>query len=494
MKRDNLRDRFLARMALALGILAALWALPLAAQPASPGATPKFPADLDRDGDGFYDRLETALGSDPANKASTPESHALADGDNNGVADVCEDSVDNDADGKTDSDDPGCEVLLVSADFGPGLDIFNSKSTIEAGALGNGVPPQRLQLQGPVVVRRGESDGGKLPVEMEAMQLTGALGGSTAALIEDPQRHSSGTVVAPAGDKSGSGEFSMNTLVVIDGKVFRHEPITVRNPSIDNLPPVQDSRKIDPSKCYQWQGGLHCPEVPRLRIPVLKYVAKFDCGEQPSTPPPFLGSVKPGDYATKIVIHNPQGVPVKLKKKVSVGERNPKTGPISKFQSPTLPPDGTTEVDCPDIFGLLGKTIVKGEPLPFLNGVVVILSQKKLDVIANYTQEVPKEKVDFVIVPPPNAPPNLKALANRRLKLVRLVTEDVIIDEEKEVRTALSLQFPPALVQRTRVTIVGDSVGVGSGIDVEEIRPQHCILVDPPELPDGQLECEVPAP
>lgn len=489
MKRMNPRTCFLGRIALALGALAALWTVSLAAQP----PMPKLPPDLDRDGDGFYDRLETALGSDAGNGNSRPESHALGDGDKNGVADVCEDFLDNDGDGDTDGDDKGCAPLVVSPDLAPGLDIFNSKLTLEAGALGSGVPPQRLQLEGPVVVKRGDPDGGTLPVEMEAMQLSGQVGGRSATLIEDPRQRSTGTVSDKEGE-TRTGEFNVNTVLILDGEIFRHEPIKVRNPAIENLPPVQDSRKVDRSKCYQFPGGLHCPEVPRLRIPVLKYVAKFDCGEQPSTPPPFLGSVKPGDYATKIVIHNPQGVEVSGKKKVAVGERNPRTGPISKYESFRLPPDAVTEVDCPDIFRLLGLPMPKGKPLPFINGVVVILSQKKLDVIANYTQEVPKEKVDFTIEPPTNAPAEMLALRGRRLKLVRLVTEDVIIDEEKEVRDALSRQFPPPIVRRTRITIVGDSVGVGAGIDVEEIRPQRCILVDPPELPDGQLECEAPPP
>src|SRR5262245_65326749 len=99
MRPINPRTCFLGRMALAMGALA-LWTFSLAAQP--PETMPKLPPEIDRDGDGFYDRLEMALGSDPANATSQPESHALADGDKNGVADVCEDFLDNDGDGDTD--------------------------------------------------------------------------------------------------------------------------------------------------------------------------------------------------------------------------------------------------------------------------------------------------------------------------------------------------------------------------------------------------------
>ena len=483
----------------AIAIVSALaWSGNQAAQPevqAGDTAVAQLPKDFDADGDGFYDQLEGALGSDPKDAARTPESHALADADDNGVADACENFADDDGDSLTNGDDPDCTMDPLMIDFKPGLDIFGSSATIQAGALGPGFPPQDLSLEGPVVVKRGEPDGATLPVEILAMQLVGGSSLGPVTLIENGARPSRGEVKSEDGAPPWSSFFEINTLILVGGQVISETPLRVENPALDHLPPVQDSHKVDPSRCYQFTGGLHCPQVPRLRLPVLKWVAKFDCGEQPSTPPPFLGSVKPGDYATKIVIHNPQGVPVTFKKKVAVGLRNPEHGPISDFQTVTLPPDATTEVDCPDVFSLLGQPLPgPGKPLPFINGVVVILSQKKLDVIANYTQEVTKEQVEFTIRPPRDAPPAMLALADKRLKWVMLVSQEVIISEEAEVSEALKQQFPADVVDKTRISIHGASLGVGSSMDVEEIRPQKCLLVDPPDLPDGQLECEAGGP
>jgi hypothetical protein len=188
-------------------------------------------------------------------------------------------------------------------------------------------------------------------------------------------------------------------------------------------------------------------------------------------------------------------VPVNLEKKVSEGARNPKAGPVSRFESVKLLPDSTTEIDCEDIFRLLGQQIPeKGKELPFKNGVVVILSAKKLDVIANYTQEVVKEEIDFIIKPPTNAPPPMRALANKRLKMVTLVSQEKVIVEEAVVRELLKQQFPAEIVELTKITIVDDDLGVGSSMEVVEIRPQKCILMDPPDLPKGQLNCKVQDP
>ncbi len=496
------RKRLMALATLAVGLLAAIIAMGTVmgagragVQPSSSAGTTQLTPELDADGDGFYNQLESALGSDPNSLNSTPESHALPDADGNGVADACEDFADNDKDGLTDADDPGCKMDSLIVDLEPGLDIFGSSATITASALGGGMPPETLALEGPAVVKRGEPDGGTLPVEMVAMQLTGDSSLGPVTLIVNPQVRSTGKVTSETGAPPWSSSFEINTLIFVHGQMIAERRLTVENSFLTHLPPVQDSRKVDPSKCYQFSGGLHCPEVPRLRLPVLKWVAKFDCGEQPSTPPPFLGPVKPGDYATKIVIHNPQGVPVNLEKKVSEGLRNPEHGRISHFESVTLPPDATTEVDCADIFRLLGEPIpLPGKQLPFKNGVVVILSTKKLDVIANYTQEVPKEKVEFRIDPPPNAPAEMRALAGKTLKWVTLTHQEVIIDVEAEIVAVLKQQFPAEVVDRTRLGILGDDLGVGSSMDVEAIEPQKCLLVDPPDLPQGQLECEVDGP
>ena len=342
------------------------------------------------DGDVFYREIELALGSDPNNPGSTPESHTLFDRDGNGVADVCEDFLDNDQDGSTDLQDPGCRKLRPSFDLGPGLDIFSSRAFITADAFGPGVPPVPLKLQGPMVVRRGEPSGGGISVEIVAMQLTGVSPGGPIILIEDPGRASTGGVRSETGGPPWESFFDLNTIILLgpdSGDVVAGQ-VRVINPGVEWFPPVQDSRNVDGAGCYRGPGVVICPVVPRLELVVFKWVAKFDCGTQPLTSPPFLGPVQPGDYATKIVIHNPRSVPTAFFKNVSEGRRNPEVGPRSDFEEGSLPLGATTEVDCADIFRLLGHPIPpRGEPLPFKNGVVDIFSLKTLDVIANYTQK-----------------------------------------------------------------------------------------------------------
>lgn len=467
-------------------LLFAALAAPAAAQLAAP-AEAQLPPELDRDRDGFADNLETALGSDPGNRASTPESFALADGGGNGVADACEDFADNDGDGKVDGDDPGCTEPLPEVDLSAGLDVFRSRALFDAGSLGGGLPPQTTELSGPAVVRRGTPRGGVLPVEMIAFQLGSKDGRVT--LVEDPKQGSGGEV-RTNDDGTWSGRFDMRSLVVAGGQVTADRR-QVDNPALDTLPPLEQENPTiactDPG-CYRFPGGCHCPVTPELRIPVKVYTAKFDCGQQPSTPPPFLGPVTPGLYATKLVVHNPADKTVEARKKVSAGERNPRTGPVSKLETFKLRPNHTTEIDCPDIWRLLGMPPPPGQPAPFINGVVEVVSRHELDVIGNYTQEVPKEKIEFRILPG-ELPPGLRPLAGRRLKSVTLVTEDTLIDEENEARAALRRAYPRLAEQigRLRIEILGDELGVGSSLDVEPIKARDCLLVGPRDNP--RVDC-----
>lgn len=464
-----------------------------------------IPVPFDTDGDGFYDQLESALGSNPGDNTSTPESYALPDADGNGVADVCEDFADNDRDGLTDGADPGCVKPALMVDLEPGLDVFKSLAPIEAEAFGPGFPPEPVDLEGPTVIKRGEpqdtdrdGDLDTLPVEIVAMQLT-SVDAIPVTLIENPNLPSTGEVSSATGAPPWSSFFDVFTLIHIEGVDITEVRVRVENPSIATLPPVQEPGKVDPTKCYQFVGGRHCPEG-RFPKPVLKYVAKFDCGEMAATPPPFMGEVKPGDYATKIVIHNPQGVPVTFEKKASESFRNPEHGPVGPFRDTTLGPDESTFVDCLDILRLLGRpSPAPGEKLAFFNGVVVILSPKKLDVIANYTQEIAKETITFEIIRVPRgAPAALATLVGKRLKEAAPVNQLVLIDEVEEVKDALrrALAGTPnleAALAGTTIRIVDDSLGVGSSMDVEVIEPQKCLLLpDPPA--EKPLDCEVKDP
>ena len=90
-----------------------------------------------------------------------------------------------------------------------------------------------------------------------------------------------------------------------------------------------------------------------------------------------------------------------------------------------------------------------------------------------------------------------------------LVHQNVIIDEEKVVRRELVrkvgdelLAADPNLVPADakakakdivgkirKIVIIDNDIGVGSSIDVEEIRPQICLLEDAADL--RRLRCDV---
>lgn len=469
--------------------VAAAVALLVATQASPALAQARLPQELDSDRDGSADNLETVLGSDPGSVDSTPESFALADDDGNGVADACEDARDNDGDGATDGDDDGCEEPLPGNSLTRGLDVFHSRARITGVP---GAPPTGAEFSGPAVVRRGVPRNGVLPVEMAAFQLSSADG--RVILVEDPNQRSGGEVREADDGGPWSGQFDIKSLVVAGGKVVDERIDRAENPGLTTLPPVEQDTPDEPLDCsgpgcYKIPNGCHCPRTPELRIPVYVYTAKFDCGQEPSTPPPHLGPVTPGLYATKIVVHNPGNKKVEARKKVSAGRRNPYVGDVTNLERFTLPDNATTEIDCPDIWRLLEKSPPKGEPAPFVNGVVEVVSQHPLDVIGNYTYEVPKEKIEFRVWPCCGSGGPLAKVEGRRLKSVTLVTEDVLIDEEREARRALHDAFPEAAeaVAKAHIEIVGDSLGVGAGFDVEPVQPRRCLLIGPSNRP--KLDC-----
>lgn len=468
---------------------AAALALSLAAAPAAA----QLPQHLDGDRDGTLDTLEAALGSDPVSRESTPESFALADGDRNGVADACEDFRDNDRDGLVDGADPGCSEPLPAVDLSAGVDIFFTRARlagIGAPTIG-GQTSTAMELSGPAVVRRGVPRDGVVPVEMVAFQLTTKDGRVT--LVEDPKRRSGGEVRDTDVTGAWSSRFDINSLVVAGGQVVTERTDAAVNPSISTLPPVEQETpgplECSGGGCYKIPNGCHCPRTPELRIPVKVYTAKFDCGQQPSTPPPFMGPVTPGLYATKVVVHNPADKTVEARKKVSVGLRNPRTGQVTPLEAFKLGSNETTEIDCPDIWRLRGIKVAPGKPAPFSNGVVEVVSRHELDVIGNYTQEVPKEMVEFRVWPCCGNAGPLAEIAGRRLKTVTLITEDVVIDPEHEARQALQNAYPGAAdaVRGAHLEIVGDGLGVGSSLEIEPIAARDCLLVGPSNKP--RVDC-----
>ena len=458
--------------------------------------------NLDPDGDRVNNDIENALGSNPVVTNSTPEHFAMM----TPTRDPCRDGSDNDADGHVDVADPGCaEPDLITQGFPPdaGPDIFPSRMELT-------LPDStRATFFGPTVIdRKGRADAdddgrADIQVEIVAMQLVGG----EMQIVESKLSASQGQVesLQAGSDFPATSFFDVSAELQFcpQGICQPVQPLQDRmtNSQVHCLPPVfPDCHGQVPQQfCYQNANATitHCPEwpepAPEPAATLNKYVAKIDCGEMFSTPPPFLGEVKPGDYATKIVIHNPQGAAVKFFKKASESLRNPEHGRVGPFFDTTLGPDESTFVDCLDILRLLDRQPPPlGEKLKYFNGVVVILSPTKLDVIANYTQELAKEQIEFEIKTPRDAPPEMQALAGKRLKVVTLVNQDVIIDEEAEVREALKRQFPPDVVDRTQIDIHGSTLGVGSSMDVEVMQPQKCRLVDPEDL--SQLECAVDGP
>jgi hypothetical protein len=160
------------------------------------------------------------------------------------------------------------------------------------------------------------------------------------------------------------------------------------------------------------------PETERLIV----YSAKFLCG-------PAFGKegVQRGSYSTAVNVHNPHNARVILYKKAVVAEREDEPrGRISEFRRVVLGPDEAIEIDCLDIYSLLGPDEEEPEPtttgqqpqtltaltpgveeesdttliqtsdivpvaslVRFIKGFVVIYASAPLDVVAVYTASTP---------------------------------------------------------------------------------------------------------
>jgi len=146
----------------------------------------------------------------------------------------------------------------------------------------------------------------------------------------------------------------------------------------------------------------------------VEYAAKFLCGRvTPGTPE--TAAVRPGVYATKINIHNPQlplgGISESvafLKKAVlSLPEGTPQQPP-SPFRQDVLKADFAEEVDCNIIREMLG---LKPNPTgPFIEGWAVLIvppspvgGSGELDVTGVYTVQpepgTPAQPISLEIVP-----------------------------------------------------------------------------------------------
>jgi hypothetical protein len=126
--------------------------------------------------------------------------------------------------------------------------------------------------------------------------------------------------------------------------------------------------------------------------PLYTYSVKFVCGLQsvPSSqfPPPREPTVKPGNYATAINVHNyhvaTSGTSFRKKAVIARPESVSPRGPISTIVGEKLGPNQALSVDCNEIAKLFPSTV----PLPpFIDGFVEIVSPVQLSVTAVYTTQ-----------------------------------------------------------------------------------------------------------
>jgi hypothetical protein len=121
-----------------------------------------------------------------------------------------------------------------------------------------------------------------------------------------------------------------------------------------------------------------------LITPGFRYAAKFVCGA--STGDLAVDPVAKGVYATAINVHNHSRNMIDIKKKAVLAPREDDPSVASgKYFTFTMPPDSATEMDCKDIFKLLGFTM---PPFPdFAKGFVIVESGVELDVVGVYTAQ-----------------------------------------------------------------------------------------------------------
>ena len=127
------------------------------------------------------------------------------------------------------------------------------------------------------------------------------------------------------------------------------------------------------------------------------YSVKFVCGFQGAPQLPGETTVKPGNYATEINIHNYNYREFLFKKKFlllaldgqSPGLEPRSVGPIS-VTNMILLPDFATMDDCNNLWTALNPgSPVPPTPMPLMIGYLVVISPLDLDIDAVYTASAP---------------------------------------------------------------------------------------------------------
>lgn len=139
--------------------------------------------------------------------------------------------------------------------------------------------------------------------------------------------------------------------------------------------------------------GLSLPGVAHSQDPLAaevkrnQYAVKIVCGK--GEPGGDLGGiVAPGQYFTAVNVHNPGMKDIALRKKIALAFPNQKPGPISKWIEAKMAPDQAFEVDCPEMYKIMGVP-----PGRLLKGFLVFESLAELDIVAVYTAAGPQNLV-----------------------------------------------------------------------------------------------------
>lgn len=133
---------------------------------------------------------------------------------------------------------------------------------------------------------------------------------------------------------------------------------------------------------------------------IWSYAAKFVCGwQQPAAPganPQGEPTVKPGNYATDINIHNPNYKQVPMRKKFIITVQNgqalanePAQVEPRRIVTMTLGADMVTMDDCNNIWKYAFPAGPPAGQMPLTIGYVVVLSPVDLDVDVVYTANAP---------------------------------------------------------------------------------------------------------
>ena len=124
----------------------------------------------------------------------------------------------------------------------------------------------------------------------------------------------------------------------------------------------------------------------RIKCDMFRYEVPFTCGTNPGA----LVRVVPGSYATLIHVHNPNAGQVTLWKKITLSfpPAGQEGGFVSEELEDTLETCQTLMVDCEEILSENSFNIPNPHLAPYIIGVAVVKSHKRLTLWAEQTGSV----------------------------------------------------------------------------------------------------------